>query len=973
MFSKYAFVFCLLIALSSMPLATEGRSDTAAIGPAASWQFTNEHLQDGAFRPLAGQWNIHAQGDSRFADDPPQAMLLTSEPDRPLGTAEQPDTWLPQGGLTVEAWVKIDKPIEWGGIVGAFKDGSDEKGGWLLGYNANQFFFALASERQPDISYLSASQFYQAGYWYHVVGTYDQSQQKIYIDGILRAQATDPSGGIRYPKATSLQLGTFRDQAKSNQLEGQIESLSIWDRALSTSEIRRRFDDRKSQFPGVLPIDFKTEDWPTYGRDNWRSAHANAELKLPLQLRWRRTMLHPPQPTWPPPAKQDFWHGQKNLQPRVSHDRCFHPVCVGDQVFIGSSSDDQLRCLDADTGKLIWDFFAEAPIRIAPTVVENKVLFGSDDGYVYCLNSADGKLVWKYRDQNASRWIPGNGRLINAKPIRCSIFVEGEVAYVCAGLWPSQGVQLVALDIRNGKPMGSATLPISPQGYLKRRAGRLFAPTGRAQTGAMITTLRRQGKDPVVEKFTVPAGFNHVVIGAGEMRFGGGNGKLAAFDSLSGQMVWQTKIEGTVGSLAIARERLLVSTEEGDLYCFTAEADAVADTLTTAVADPYPHQDRSGYQALAEDIIKRGKVTQGYCLLLGCGNGQLAYELAKQTELKIVAIDTDTARVQQVRRRLHEAGVYGKVTVHLIDNLDRLPYTDYVFNLVIRDKLANNPIEVPAAEIRRLVRPFGGTTMFIEDDMSVTRRGPLPGIGEWTHIYANPANTSCSTDKVVGSKFALQWFGRPGPQSMVDRHHRTVPPLWKSGRLYVPGDNRVIAVDAYNGTILWNVEVPNSRRVGVMRDCGSMAATEEGLYIAAGSKCRFLDATTGQIQHEFPVPKANDGNATQWGYTACHGQLLFGSSVEEGATRRDHSKSAIQGFYWDFRPIVSSVGLFAVDRFDGKVKWNYAPSGHALLNPTITLGDGKFYFVEVAVKDGRQQKGTPGRVRINEALKKPAT
>ena len=46
----------------------------------------------------------------------------------------------------------------------------------------------------------------------------------------------------------------------------------------------------------------------------------------------------------------------------------------------------------------------------------------------------------------------------------------------------------------------------------------------------------------------------------------------------------------------------------------------------------------------------------------------------------------------------------------------------------------------------------------------------------------------------------IQWYGQPGPRLMADRHHRNVPPLYKDGRLFVPGENLVIAVDAYNGT-----------------------------------------------------------------------------------------------------------------------------------------------------------------------------
>jgi outer membrane protein assembly factor BamB len=82
------------------------------------------------------------------------------------------------------------------------------------------------------------------------------------------------------------------------------------------------------------------------------------------------------------------------------------------------------------------------------------------------------------------------------------------------------------------------------------------------------------------------------------------------------------------------------------------------------------------------------------------------------------------------------------------------------------------------------------------------QRGDLPGAGEWRQFYADPANTSCSSDSLSGP-MALQWFGRPCPRDMVDRHHRTSSPLYGGGRVFFPGNDRIYGLDAYNGTLLW--------------------------------------------------------------------------------------------------------------------------------------------------------------------------
>jgi hypothetical protein len=212
-------------------------------------------------------------------------------------------------------------------------------------------------------------------------------------------------------------------------------------------------------------------------------------------------------------------------------------------------------------------------------------------------------------------------------------------------------------------------------------------------------------------------------------------------------------------------------------------------------------------------------------------------------------------------------------------------------------------------------------------------------------MYAEPGNTAASGDRRITGQFAVQWFGLPGPQQMIDRHHRTVPPLYTNGRLFVPGNNRVFGVDAYNGTVLWNVEVAGSRRVAAMRDCGSMMATADTLYAVAEDRCYGLDAQTGEQRLNLAVPAAADGQPRDWGYVARVGDKLFGTATKPGASRSGHSREQIKETFWDFIPVVTSDYLFCVDRVTGQPQWRYEPRG-AIANPTIAIGGGRVYFVE---------------------------
>lgn len=222
------------------------------------------------------------------------------------------------------------------------------------------------------------------------------------------------------------------------------------------------------------------EDWPTYQHDNARSATSSESLSLPLQKTWKFATPLPPQPAWPDAAKWDGWSKTYNLKTRQVFDRVYHVAVVGDALFFGSSSSDQVYCLDAVTGKKRWSFFTEGPVRLAPMVHEGRVYVGSDDGFLYCLEATDGKLVWKQRPGPYDRRIPGNGRVISVWPVRGSLVIQDGLLHGAAGMFPSEKVYVFALDPATGQEVWKTPqddLPV--QGYLLASATRLYTPSGR--------------------------------------------------------------------------------------------------------------------------------------------------------------------------------------------------------------------------------------------------------------------------------------------------------------------------------------------------------------------------------------------------------------------------------------------------------------------------------------------------------------
>ena len=134
-------------------------------------------------------------------------------------------------------------------------------------------------------------------------------------------------------------------------------------------------------------------------------------------------------------------------------------------------------------------------------------------------------------------------------------------------------------------------------------------------------------------------------------------------------------------------------------------------------------------------------------------------------------------------------------------------------------------------------------------------------------------------DELVHGPLGILWFGEPGPQGMVERHAGAQAPVALGGRLFIQGENIIRAVDAFNGTLLWQREIPGAVRVLVKADSGNLVVTETGLYVAALDKCYRLDPATGQTVRVYEMPASGPDQRRRWAYVSVVGNVLYGSTA----------------------------------------------------------------------------------------------
>jgi len=800
--------------------------------------------------------------------------------------------------------------------------------------------------------------------------------------------------------------------------------------------------------PGIV-----AGDWPHYRGDSRRSGYTAKTLPKELAPQWTYKSGNAPRPAWP------------GRDTRMPFDQVYHTVISGDTLFFGSSADCKVYALDAITGKQQWAFFTGGPVRLAPVVWKDRVFVVSDDGFLYCLAAKDGKIVWKLRGGPADSMVIGNDRMVSRWPARGGPVIDEGILYFAAGIWPSEGIFLYAIDAASGKVLwcndtdGSIHMlqphvtmsksGISAQGYLAVDSERIFVPTGRgvpavfnrsngkllhfhlsviahaggagivvgdglfvndrifaggssydsifaggssydtksgqarkhetrqyqtvlhpggvlswdgkkvnAHEWSRLEKIDRRGKTvevmsakeigsiacPYAGSSLILAGTTIVSSGKGPGGYG-----VSVVDIASKKPTFSAEVDGDPLGLAVAGGRLYVSTTSGRIYCFGPSAGdkAIVVEPTPAAA---PYGDNRAADAAAEEIVRKTGVTEGYCADLACGDGALAYALAKRTKLQIYAMESDPKKVALAREKLDAAGLYGsRVVVHQGDPKST-GYPNYFANLVVSGRsVTEGPDVVPARAMHRIQRPCGGVSCIgTSGAMKVAVRGAVSGAGTWTHQYASAANTNCSVDAIKGPLGVL-WFTDFNFQ-MPNRHGRGPAPLFLNGRMFVEGIDALLCVDAYNGRRLWKYPLPGILKhvdedhyIGASAAGSNVCVTDEGVFVAVGGKCLQIDPATGKLLREFQTPEDAGGKPGVWGYVASTDGTLLGTlaDTEHNVVRPDMTEHFTQ-----------SNLLFAFDTRTAQLKWRYKPK-LSIRHNAICIGDGKVFLIdrELAMSD----------------------
>ena len=301
--------------------------------------------------------------------------------------------------------------------------------------------------------------------------------------------------------------------------------------------------------------------------------------------------------------------------------------------------------------------------------------------------------------------------------------------------------------------------------------------------------------------------------------------RICARDAKDGKLLWSVDIAEQANQIIVANGRLFASTRQGTIYCF-APKDAKRFGVIEESIESNPFVDSQQMSAAAKAIIEQTAKNEGYALVLDCDTGGLAYELAKQSKLKVLATFSDAAKASAARRAFNRAGMHvSRIVAYHHEKGQRLPFSSYIADLIVSESaVTGRPLPNDVEEMNRVLKPIRGIALIggkqTEKDLKSWTasdkrwkavadggyhwarhvRPQLPDAGGWTHPFGDAGQTGCSHDAALKPPLGVYWYGEP------QLGFPSLGALIIDGVFLLCEDANLVARDQYTGRKMWERE-----------------------------------------------------------------------------------------------------------------------------------------------------------------------
>jgi len=271
------------------------------------------------------------------------------------------------------------------------------------------------------------------------------------------------------------------------------------------------------------------------------------------------------------------------------------------------------------------------------------------------------------------------------------------------------------------------------------------------------------------------------------------------------------------------------------------------------------------YSQDARDILDKTGVQGGLVVHLGCGDGRLTAALRASNSYLVHGLDPSEGNVAKGRGFAKSKGLYGRVTIDILES-NVLPYSDNLVNLLVSEDLGG----VSMDEVLRVLVPKGVAYIRADGKWTKTIKPRGDNIDQWTHYLHDSTNNAVAQDTVVGPPKHLQWKAGPrwgrnheymgSIRGMVATEERVFY-LLDAGLTgttdKLPQRWNLVARDAFNGILLWRQRLNwESVRGGTWSGMSLprlLVAIGEKVFVAKEKDRALvcLDAATGKVIKQY--------------------------------------------------------------------------------------------------------------------------
>ncbi|HEO71292.1 MAG TPA: hypothetical protein ENN80_08515, partial [Candidatus Hydrogenedentes bacterium] len=265
-------------------------------------------------------------------------------------------------------------------------------------------------------------------------------------------------------------------------------------------------------------------------------------------------------------------------------------------------------------------------------------------------------------------------------------------------------------------------------------------------------------------------------------------------------------------------------------------------------------------------------VSGGLAVLVGA-DASLACALGEHEAFGVHVLDADVATVDAARERIRDAGLYGRVSAEHLSGAG-LPYVDNLVSLLVAEDLGS----VSMDEVMRVLCPNGAAYVKKDGAWKKSVKPRPEGMDDWTHYLYDATGNAVGYDTLVGPPRRLQWVGSP----RWTRHHEHMSSMSAlvsaNGRIFyivdegstssihLPAKWKLIARDAFNGTVLWKRSIPAwftrlwPLKSGPAQLPRRLVAVGDTVYVTLGldAPLSALDAITGDTLRTYESTKATE-------------------------------------------------------------------------------------------------------------------